>query len=374
VSSQVPLPTLLSWAWMAHTIEADNEFERAMREAGPAPRFRTSLVMWANFLRFLPPDGIPADDLAELAMAPVPLVRSTLGGLERWGYVVVGSKPTGGRRDGFGSRRGIRSATVIAPTEGGRRAQATWPAVLGTIEARWQTRFGAERVDALRRALRNLLAGLDRPLPLAPPIVGPAKGFQTELCPTGGAPPAEDVDRALGALLAQPLVAFTTDVEAGGRASMPLGANLLRVGEDAVPVRRLPSEVGISKEAVAMAVGWLARQGLATVAADPAARAKVFRLTEAGLVARHHHAERIAAVEQRWRIGFGAGVVDDVRGALEAVVDQPLVLAEGLVPPPGCWRGQRPYLTQTRALRADPTGALPRHPMVLHRGGWPDGS
>ncbi len=32
------------------------------------------------------------------------------------------------------------------------------------------------------------------------------------------------------------------------------------------------------------------------------------------------------------------------------------------------------YVAQTRRPIADPTGALPWHPMVLHRGGWPDGS
>ena len=49
-------------------------------------------------------------------------------------------------------------------------------------------------------------------------------------------------------------------------------------------------------------------------------------------------------------------------------------LAGGLVPPPGCWRGEKPYLTQTRRVLAEPAAALPWHPMVLHRGGWPDGS
>ena len=49
-------------------------------------------------------------------------------------------------------------------------------------------------------------------------------------------------------------------------------------------------------------------------------------------------------------------------------------LADGLAPPAGCWRGAKPYLAQTERLLADPTAALPWQPMVLHRGGWPDGS
>lgn len=63
-----------------------------------------------------------------------------------------------------------------------------------------------------------------------------------------------------------------------------------------------------------------------------------------------------------------------LRAALEAVVSRREALAEGLVPPPGTWRGDKPYLAQTQRVLADPAGALPWHPMVLHRGGWPDGS
>jgi len=63
-----------------------------------------------------------------------------------------------------------------------------------------------------------------------------------------------------------------------------------------------------------------------------------------------------------------------LRSALGAVLDQTEALAAGLAPPDGSWRQRRPYLAQTRRLLADPTSALPWHPMVLHRGGWPDGS
>ena len=63
-----------------------------------------------------------------------------------------------------------------------------------------------------------------------------------------------------------------------------------------------------------------------------------------------------------------------LRAALDAVVSRREALAEGLVPPPGGWRGEKPYLAQTRRVLADPAAALPWQPMVLHRGGWPDGS
>jgi hypothetical protein len=49
-------------------------------------------------------------------------------------------------------------------------------------------------------------------------------------------------------------------------------------------------------------------------------------------------------------------------------------LSLGLRPYPGGWRTRNPYLRQTTAVLDDPGDALPHYPMVLHRGGWPDGS
>jgi hypothetical protein len=63
-----------------------------------------------------------------------------------------------------------------------------------------------------------------------------------------------------------------------------------------------------------------------------------------------------------------------LRAGLTALLEQREALSAGFVPPSGCWRGEKRYLAQTERLIADPTAALPRQPMVLHRGGWPDGS
>jgi DNA-binding MarR family transcriptional regulator len=358
-------------------MEIDNEVELTLAgsPAGPRARFRISLVMWSNFLRFVPPEGIAVEELAERSMAPMANVRSTLGGLERWGYVVVGTPPSAGRRDGYGSGRRIRADTVTRPTRAGQRAQATWPDVVGAIEQRWRARFAPGSVDALRRACVATVGRRGRALPFSPPIVGPGNGFVTEVHPAEGAPPPLAAELPLAALLAQVLTAFTTEAEAGSPASLPIGANVLRMGEETVAVRDLPLRAGISKEAVAMAVGWLQRRGWATVAPDPAtSRTKALRLTADGLAARGRHLERVGAIEQRWRAELGPPVVEDLRRALEAIVDQRAALAAGLVPGPGCWRGERPYSRHTGAIVADPRAALPHHPMVLHRGGWPDGS
>jgi hypothetical protein len=107
-----------------------------------------------------------------------------------------------------------------------------------------------------------------------------------------------------------------------------------------------------------MAVSYLQRRGLAT---NPPER--VLSLTAGGLDELDDYRDRCSAADS---VGL--------RAALNDVLTQTPALSAGLTPPPGCWRAQNPYLTQTRRLMADPVLALPWHPMVLHRGGWPDGS
>ena len=95
---QVPLPTLLSWVWIAHTIETDNAFEAASAEQ-VGHHFRISLPLWTNGLRFISEDGIRIDELRSRARA-----RCNIGGLERWGWISVG--------DGGETRRDATAATV----------------------------------------------------------------------------------------------------------------------------------------------------------------------------------------------------------------------------------------------------------------------
>lgn len=60
--SRVPLTTLLSWIWVAFTIEADNAVEAAGSER-VGRLFRISLPMWANGLRFIDAEGITVGEL-----------------------------------------------------------------------------------------------------------------------------------------------------------------------------------------------------------------------------------------------------------------------------------------------------------------------
>ena len=340
----VPLTTLLSWIWIAQVIEADNAFE-----AATAPRvgrhFRISLPMWSNGLRCIDADGVTVNELRARAGA-----ACNLGGLERWGGISVGEiHPP--RRDGYGSHRGVTGTTVVRPTRAGSYARRVWPAVVREVEQRWRQRFGAARVDGLRDVLLTLAA----PLPWSPPEVHPPDGFRTHVVEGGAPGPAEGIV----ALLGQVLTAGTLDHERDAEISLPLGANVLRVIVDGtVRIRDLPARTGLSKEGIAMAVGYLQRHHLAIAAPE-----RSVRLTPDGLDALDGYR-------------FRAGRADHhgLRAALEALVAQRDALSAGLVAPPGCWRGEKPYVTQTRRLVADPTAALPWHPMVLHRGGWPDAS
>lgn len=75
----------------------------------------------------------------------------------------------------------------------------------------------------------------------------------------------------------------------------------------------------------------------------------------------------VAGIELRWRERFGTDVVDELRGTLERLVipvgsGRPPLFG-GLEPYPDGWRA-----AVTRIER------LPHYPVVLHRGGWPDGS
>jgi DNA-binding MarR family transcriptional regulator len=137
---------------------------------------------------------------------------------------------------------------------------------------------------------------------------------------------------------------------------------------DGVRIRDLPRLTGVSKEANAMSAGWLERCACAVAEPDPAARrGKVLRLTAKGRGAQAKYRRVLSETEDAWRATFGAAVIDQLRSGLEVLVGDGVLasspLAEGLEPYPDNWRA---------AVNQPDT--LPHHPMVLHRGVYPDGS
>jgi hypothetical protein len=345
VPEHVPLTTLLSRAWIAHTIEVDNAFEAASSDK-VGRRFRISLAMWTNGLRSIPADGISVGELRERTRA-----ACNIGGLERWGWISIG-ETTGMRRAGYGTGRGIRADTLLRPTRAGLYAQKLWPRTISAVEERSRRRFGEDVIDSLHEAL----IAIARALPWSPPEVAPSDGFWTHVIDGDG---ADDEGRPLVALLGQVLTAMRLDHERGATVSLPLAANVLRVIDaGAVRLRDLPVLSGLSKEGIVMAAGYLLRNGLATSTPE-----RAIRLTPAGR-------DALADYEDRAR-QLDAGAL---RQALDALLQQTTALSAGLVPPEGCWRAPTPYVAQSRRRVADPLGSLPWHPLVLHRGGWPDAS
>ena len=341
------LSVLLSHALVAFTIEADNEFEHrtahfATRHGGsPAGPWLCSMAMWWNCMRLVGDEGITARRLEELART-----RTNLHGMHRWGYVAVEdtARP--------------RMQCMLRATPKGRKASETWRALLPEIERRWEERFGAAAMNNLRAALEAVARQLDPGLPDCMPILG--YGLRT------GGPPrtaaAEQPSNLLPALLARVLVAFALEFEGASEVSLAICANVARlVGEKEVRVRDLPRLAGISKEAVAMALSFLEKRGYAnTLPASPGSRTKVVRLTARGRRARDVFQRLTTEIEERWRGRFGEHAVDNLRESLAGVEPS---LPGGLIPYPEGWRASLP-----------PIEVLPDFPMVLHRGGFPDGS
>ncbi len=127
------------------------------------------------------------------------------------------------------------------------------------------------------------------------------------------------------------------------KVSLAISANVLHALDHDVRVGELPGRTGVSKEAVAMAMKVMERGGLVSVERD--GRWRVARPTDEGRTVRDA-CERRGAEEER-QTDLRAAMIKGAR------------LFEGLQA--GGWRTSAPK-------------TLPRFPMVLHRGGFPDGS
>lgn len=370
-TGRLPLPALLSAALVAFTIEFDNAAELQTRHRttrhGSAPGggvWLVSMVMWLNCMRYAGTLPVSAGDLARLART-----TTNLDGMRRWGYIKLERDPAE-----TGARPPLQAMLVTA-TARGRAAQQVWQPLTGVIEDRWRDRFGNSDVGQLTAALRQVASQLPGSLPDCLPILG--HGLYSSQAHGRGRPAtgrvnavaADDVgELALPWLLARVLLAFALEFEISSPLSMAICANLLRVlDQRGAMVRELPSLTGVSKEGLAMATGFTGKRGLSVIEPDTSGGPwKVARLTEQGERARQDYTARVAAIEAGWNERFGARPVSALREALEPMVagagaDSPL--RAGLAPQPGNWRAsvRQPVV-------------LPHFPMVLHRGGYPDGS
>jgi hypothetical protein len=369
MDSALPLPTLLSHALVAFTIEFDNEAERRIHHrtteqgstAGSlhAP-WLVSMVMWVRFMQFVPEDGISVRELQRLAQMSDKGMRTWLTRLSKWwGYLVVES---GAAR--HESRR-VDSNAIVLPTLGGREAQEIWRPLSGEIEGRWRERFGKDAIKRLRESLWAVASQFEVELLDCLPILGYGLFSRG---PEGEERPADASGSLLPlpALLSRVLLAFAIEFERESDLSLAVSANLLRVlDEEGVRVRDLPALTGVSKESMSMAMGILQKKRLAVI--EPGSRTKVARLTAKGRDAQGVYLRLIVEIEKRWRTRFGNKAIGRLWESLEQLVGEPGQETSAL------FRGLEPYPDGWRASKPGPE-TLPHYPMVLHRGGFPDGS
>jgi hypothetical protein len=365
MASRFELPALLSQALVAFTIELDNEFEHLMphRTTGHGATgalegtpWLVSMVMWCNCMRFLRPEGMTVGELGHLART-----RTNLPGMQRWGYLVV--EPA---RSAGGSR--TRAAEmVVRPTPAGRRAQFVWGPLPRLVEDRWRERFGEDTVERLRRALWAVVGKLDTTFPNCMPIL--RHGWATTVPGTKGPAPRNGSDLRLCALLARSLLAFAAPFEERAGVSLAMSANVVRVlSPEFVRAREVPRLSGVATEAIRIALDYLDKRGYVEVKTDvTAGRSQLVRLTDKGLKAQTTYRRLVSGIELRWCERFGAETVEELRETLELLAiptaaGRPPLFA-GIEPYPDGWRAasrKRQY--------------LPHFPVVLHRGGFPDGA
>jgi hypothetical protein len=346
--TQRSLVTALSQAFVAFTIEVDNEFESRMPHRTAADRhdpskrgpWMTSLTYYSNYLRHIPDDGCTARQLARTAGDHASPIASRLHELTRWGYARV--LPTGTDRGEW----------IVTLSASGALARDTWAPLEGLVEDRWRTRFGDTAVDALRAELGTLPGAGD--LPLGFPILAWERAVGLRGAETSGA-------AGLSTLLARTILAMAMDFDGVAPLSLAMTQDLVRVLDEPAPLRELPLRAGVSKEAIAIGVGQLLRRGWAT----QAGARKTIELTDSGRSVSSAAFALRDQLESSWNKSTG------LEAALAPISGRGL--AAGLTPHENGWRARPPYVTQTRASLADPDEALPAFPMVSHRGGYPDG-
>lgn len=234
MDGRLPLPTLLSHALVAFTIEFDNEFEHQVphrttnhgstTHSRPVP-WLVSRVMWSNFMRFVDEEGITVRELQQRLQMTAKNMRIWLTRMgEWWGYIVV--EPN----------------AMVHPTPGGRKAIEIWRTLESLIEGRWRERFGEEPIDHLRESLATILSRIGIALPDGLPILGyglfTSGPEDSRRAATNGATGTG----SLASLLSKVLLCFTIEFERESEVSLAISANVLRLTpEEGVEVSDLPA-------------------------------------------------------------------------------------------------------------------------------------
>jgi hypothetical protein len=369
----MPLSALLSQTLVAFTIEFDNEAERQIVHRTTSHGgtrggvWLVSMAMWLNCMRYAGEEPITVGEMQRLARG-----RTNLDGMRRWGYITLTPDPADRRP------KPREADLLILATPRGLAAKQVWQPLTGVIEQRWRERYGDDTIGRLTDSLQAIAGQLGDGLPDCLPILGyglfsaGSRPGENRYAATGGEQDRRHVtaDRTLPLpwLLARVLLAFAISFELQAKISLAIAANVLRLlDEKGTRIKDLPGLSGVSVEGLSMATGYLEKRGLAVVGTGPAGEKwKVGRLTEEGSLVAAASRELTATVEGDWRARYGAAAVDDLRQSLQPLVGEATArspLFAAIEPYPDGWRA---------AVRRPAT--LPQYPLVLHRGGYPDGS
>ena len=153
-------------------------------------------------------------------------------------------------------------------------------------------------------------------------------------------------------LLSKALLPLTLDYERAGRtfavATPPIRCERSRPAQSRCAT--FPRRTGVAKETLASMTKWLTGRGF--VQDVMVGAAKGLRLTDAGCDAldASSHTDDVAL----------RAAIEPIVGDLDLATSP---LAAAIAPPPSGWRAN-----------ARPPETLPHHPVVSHRGGYPDGS
>jgi DNA-binding MarR family transcriptional regulator len=368
---RLPLSALLSQVLVAFTIEFDNEFEhqvphRTTNHGATAGSrhvpWLVSRVMWSNFLQLVDADGTTIRDLRSRLQMPDKDLRIWLTRLaDWWGYLVIESTQAGT------AAKRMHPAAVVHPTAAGRKALQVWPTLDHLVERRWRERFGNNTIDHLRQSLSAIAGRINAPdsLPILsyglfskPPEPNKQQSAETV---------ANQVGLSLPTLLSRVLLSFAIEFEPASDVSLAISANVLRLltGEG-VPPSELPRMAAVSKEAIAMSLSFLVKQEYAAVKSkSDGKRGKLVLLTPKGSRAKEIYTQLAGSIEQQWQELYGEGPVALLRESLAQLAGGPgpSPLLRCLEPYPDGWRASLPK-----------PECLPHYPMILHRGGFPDGA
>ena len=368
---QPPQPTalslsaLLSQTLVAYTIEFDNEAEHRLPHrttshgaSGPATARRRGWCHW--------PCGRTACASSPTSPSPSPSSRAlartgtNLDGMRRWGYITIDGTAKKIHRGRPGPDAVLRAQRrACGPGRSGGRCPASSSSAGASASAPARS-AGCE-------VPHRLVGQLDPGLPDYLPILGQAllsRGPDPRLPPRpdGTAPGRCRCRRCCpGCCWRSP---WSTSAEPGcpSRSAPTCSASSAPTGPGCATS---PPLTGISKEAVSWALGILIRGCLAAEEPDPAAsRGKVARLTPRGLA-------RSVSTSSSPARSSGAGKTASRRPS------------GALGPRSKHWPRPRPAAAAVRSLEPYPDNwrasvrrpaTLPHYPMVLHRGGYPDGS